>query len=123
MGATLTPAECFDVATHIIDECKRHGCRLDMRLLVDKGFPYFVQWRNKHTETHWKDLITAAVEEQLVELKHTPPAAVLNRSEQMELERRVAREIVSTYSDRAERRAAWQTQTGKSERALYRRLQ
>lgn len=117
----LTANECREVATFLIAESQRINTRLDMRMLVDKAFPDFLQYRNGDCEAHWKDLIRTSLEEQMVELTHTK-AAASSRQADKEQEHDAIREIMATFSDRLEQLAEWTTRTGKSERAFYRRL-
>ena len=63
----LSAAECLEVAEFLIAESVRIGCRLDIRLLVDKALPDFAQHRAGETETHWKDLVVATLEGQVQE--------------------------------------------------------
>ena len=88
---------------------------------MDKAFPDFAQYRNHNTETHWKDLVLATLEEQVLAMKYTRgPSAT--REKVKEDEHQIVRDILATCSTRADRVAAWQEQTQKSERAFYRRL-
>jgi len=118
---TMEPDECLEVAEFLIGESERLDARLDMRLLVDKGFPDYVQWRSGDTEAHWRDLVVTTLEQRLVDLKHTGTLR-LSRTELKEQEHQIIREIVDEFTTRDERVAAWSERTGKSERALYRRL-
>lgn len=116
----MSPGECEVVAEFLIEQSRRLGVRLDLRNLVDKAFPDFVQFRNGQAETHWKDLILTGLEEQLserTESRHPPTRARMKESEQ-----HVVENIVATHRTRVERVAAWTALTGKSERAFYRRL-
>ena len=117
---TLSPAECLEVAEFLIAESLRLDGHLDLRLLVDKAFPDYLQYQNGDAETHWKDLIRTTLEEQLVDLRHTPPAK-LSRKDTKEQEQELVRKIWAEHKTKDERVAAWQAATGKSERAFYRR--
>ncbi len=117
----LSAAECLEVAEFLIAESQRLGCRLDIRLLVDKAFPDFAQWRNGKTETHWKDLVTTTLEEQVLELKYTRGPSATRKTVKAD-EHQIVRNILAACSTKAARVAAWQEQTRKSERAFYRRL-
>jgi len=117
----LTPGECLEVAVFLIGECQRLGVRLDMRLLVDKAFPDYLQHREGDTEAHWKDLVLTTLEEQLIDLTHTKAEAP-SRHAQKEIEHEIIRQLIDEFSDREEQVAAWIERTGKSERAFYRRL-
>lgn len=119
---TLTPEECMEVADFLIGESLRIGCHLDLRLLVDKSFPDYLQYQNGDTESHWKDLVRITLEARLVELKHTTPAR-LSRREVKEQEQGLVQEIVAEYHTKEDQIAVWQAETGKSERAFYRRLE
>ena len=61
----LKPKECCEITDYLIAESQRLAVRLDMRMLVDKAFPDYIQHRAGKTEAHWKDLVTATLEEQL----------------------------------------------------------
>jgi hypothetical protein len=117
----MSPDECHEVAEFLIFESQRLGCRLDIRLLVDKALPDFVQYRNHNTETHWKDLVLATLEAQVLSLQFTRGPSATRRMVK-DKEQQIVRAIVSAYGTKTERIAAWQEQTQKSERAFYRRL-
>jgi len=119
----MTPKECREVAEFLIAESKRLGCRLDLRLLVDKAFPDYLQHRGGDTEAHWQDLVIATLEEQLVELRHTPKAYAGSRNDRKRSEQQVVQELLTAHSTPQARLAAWQERTGKSPRAFYRRLE
>lgn len=121
-GQWMNPAECKEVAEFLIVESRRLGCRLDLRLLVDKAFPDYLQHRGGDTEVHWKDLVIATLEEQLVELRHTHEACPGSRQGQKEHEQQVVQTLLAEYPTLQARLVAWQERTGKSTRAFYRRL-
>ncbi len=116
----LSSTECLEVAEFVIAESRKVGCRLDIRLLVNKAIPDYAQYRNHNTETHWKDLILATLEQQVLALKYTRGPAAARKAVKSN-EQQIIRDIVATCSTTAERLAAWQEQTQKSERAFYRR--
>ena len=118
----LAPDECLEVADFLIAESLRLGGHLDLRLLVDKAFPDYLQHQDGDAETHWKDLIRTTLEEQVVDLKHTAIAKA-TRKETKDQEHELIRELLDQYETREERVAAWESETGKSERAFYRRLE
>ena len=117
----LTPDISSEVAHHVPAECQRLDYLPEVRLYVDKALRDFQLWREGETETHWRDLVTSAIQERATELRHE--LRPVGRAGQIEEERAVANAIAEQYETRAERLAAWQAQTGKSERAFYRRLQ
>lgn len=118
---TMSVAECEVVVDHLLRECDRLGCRPDIRLLVDKGFMDYLLWRAGESESHWQDLITATLNERLVELKH--PTRSLTRRDKTEQERALAIQIAEQHDNRADRIAAWEEATGKTERTFYRHLE
>jgi hypothetical protein len=116
----LSPAQCAEVVEFVIAESQKRGGRLDIRVLVDKAFPDFAQHRERSTRVHWKDLVRTTLEEQVNELLYTPPRPA-RRVERLQNEQRILREIIAAYETTAERLMAWRDQTGKSDRAYYRR--
>ena len=108
------------IADFLIEESQKRGYRLDLRLLVDKAFPDYLQHRDGQTETHWKDLVRATLDEQLIFLQHTQ-AAPKTRQATKEAEHEIIRKLVAEHAARHDRIDAWMKLTGKSERAYYRR--
>lgn len=76
--------------------------------------------RGRGRWTHWRDLLASELEQQLVEIKHEQRD--ISRAEQIELERRIARDIHQGFTGRDERVKQWREKTGKSQAALYRRF-
>ena len=119
---SLSPAECLEVAEFLIAESQRLNCQLDLRLLVDKAFPDYLQHQNGDAETHWKDLIVTTLEAKLIHLQHTEPAKA-SRQATKGKEQQLVREIMAEYQSREEQIAAWEAITKKSQRAFYRRAE
>ena len=94
----MDAAECLEVAEFLIEESRQRNLRLDMRHLVDKAFPDFLQHRCGCAETHWKDLVRSTLEEQLVDLQHTTTTGGRNQKKQHE--QMVTRMLVAQYSER-----------------------
>jgi hypothetical protein len=117
----ISPTEGLEIAEFLISESKKLELHLDMRHLVDKAFPDYIQYRNGDAETHWKDLIRTTLKAQLLDLTHTP-VKPRSRQDQKGLEQQIVREIIGSQNTPEERIAAWETRTGKSSRAFYRRL-
>lgn len=117
----ISPQECGEIAAFVIEKSQAFGCHLDLRLLVDKAFPDFLQWRNGQAETHWRDLVVTTMEQQLVHLEHTTDAQ-RTRWNVKQKEHAVVRAILEEHDSREEQIAAWVSGTGKSQRAFYRRL-
>jgi len=116
----VTPREAVAVAEYVIGEMLRVGAKFDLRLYFNKALPDYVQWKDGETESDWRDLVTAAIEEHLVTLRYTdgPPS----RAERKDEEHAIVEEIVRDCPSREERLRAWAARTGKSPRAFYRRL-
>ena len=117
---SLSPSECGEVARFVLGEMMRLECRFDLRLFVNKGLPLYQQWKDDETESHWRDLVTASIEQHLVTARH--PEVQPSRNERKEGEQALVQEILREHSTRMARVRAWAERTGKSERAFYRRL-
>ena len=115
------PEERTAVAHYVIGEMVRLGARFDLRLLLNKALPTYQQWKDGETESDWRDLVTASIEEHLVGVRHTDEK-VPSRADTKEEEQAVIREIMRIHATRETRVQAWVERTGKSERAFYRRL-
>ena len=108
------------VAHFLIGEMLRLGCRFDLRLFVNKALPDYQQWKDDETESDWRDLVTASIEEHLVAVRHADERP--SRTERKQDEHALLREILREQPSREERLRVWTERTGKSERAFYRRL-
>jgi hypothetical protein len=117
----IGPEEARTVAHYLIGEMLRLSCPFDLRLLVNKAFPDYQQWKDGEAESDWRDLITASIEEHLVAVRHSDESPV-SREERKSEEHSILREIIRDNPSRDERVRAWIERTGKSERAFYRRL-
>ena len=117
----INPEAARTVAHYLIGKMLRLSCPFDLRLLVNKAYPDYQQWKDGETESDWRDLITPSIEEHLVAVRH-PDEAPVSREARMEEERSIAEAIVRDHVTRDERVRAWIERTGKSERAFYRRL-
>lgn len=116
----LTPAECREVTEFVIAESRKRETHLAMRILVDKAFPDYLQWRSHDTEAHWRDLVKATFEERLAALQYTTPESLTRRGQKL-ADQQTVRRILQACQTTAERVAAWRSLTGKSERAYFRR--
>ena len=117
----LKPEICQEVADHTLAECQRLNYRPEVRLYVDKALRDYQLWGSGESETHWHDLVTSSIQERVTQLQCE--LRPVGRAEQIQAEKELAKQIVAKYDTREARAAAWTDQTGKSERALYRRLQ
>jgi hypothetical protein len=117
----INPETARTVAHYTMGEMLRMQCPFDLRLLVNKAFPNYQQWKDGEAESDWRDLITASIEEHLVAVRHEDESPVTRESRKVE-ERTVLEEIIRIHGSREERVRAWIERTGKSERAFYRRM-
>jgi hypothetical protein len=116
----INPEEARTVAHFLIGEMLRLRCRFDLRLFVNKALPDYQQWKDDETESDWRDLVTASIEEHLVSVRHADERP--SRADRKLSEHALVREILEAHESRDERVRAWTERTGKSERAFYRRL-
>jgi hypothetical protein len=118
---TISPEQAGEIATFVMAEMLRVGCRFDLRVLFDKAYQDYQQWRDNETESDWRDLVVASIEECLVTIRQ-PGFRPLSREARLEEERAVVRELLRQHDSRKEQVNAWTRRTGNSERAFYRRL-
>ncbi len=118
--AGVPPADARVVARHVIGESLRLGCPLDLRVFVNKALPCYQQWRDEETESDWRDLVSATIQEHLTQVQH--PDRRPGRDERLAGERELVAALVREHPTREARVRAWVERTGKSERAFYRRL-
>jgi hypothetical protein len=116
----IHPGEAQAVARFVIAEMLRLGGRFDLRLFVNKALPDYQQWKDDETESDWRDLVTASIEQHLVAVRHGDGRP--SRADRKDDERAIVREILKEQPTREGRVRAWGERTGKSERAFYRRL-
>ncbi len=117
----INPESAHTVTHYLIGEMLRLACPFDLRLLVNKAFPDYQQWKDGEAESDWRDLITASIEQHLVAVRHFPEQPV-SREARKDEEHAIVQEIVQNHPCRDERVRVWMERTGKSERAFYRRL-
>jgi len=98
----------------------RLSCRFDLRLFVNKALPDYQQWKDDETESDWRDLVSASIEEHLASVRHTDGRPL--RAERKQDERVLLRQILREHETREERVRVWMERTGKSERAFYGRF-
>jgi hypothetical protein len=108
------------VAVYLAQQCLEKSIRPSIRLFVDKAIKDFELWEKGQCETHWRDLISSNLEQQLIELKHE--VRNLTRAEQTEAERRTALDVFMAFETREQRVSEWKQRTGKSQAAFYRRV-
>jgi hypothetical protein len=116
----VPPAEAGEVARFVIEGMLRQGCRFDLRLFINKAIPDYIQWKDDETESDWRDLVTASIEEHLVSVRHAGERP--SRADRKEEEHALIRQIEKDHPAGEARVRAWSERTGKSARAYYRRL-
>lgn len=116
----VPPEEAGMVARFVIEAMLRQGCRFDLRLFINKAIPDYVQWKDDETESDWRDLVTASIEEHLVAVRHADERP--SRADRKEEEHALIRQIEKDHPPGEARVRAWSERTGKSARAFYRRL-
>jgi hypothetical protein len=117
----INPKTARTVTHYLISELIRLSWRFDLRLLVNKAFADYQQWKDGEAESDWRDLLTASIEEHLVAVRHSDQAPA-SRQARKDEERAIVQAIMQDHRSRDERVRAWIERTGKSERAYYRRL-
>jgi len=116
----VPPEEALEVARFVIEAMLRQGCRFDLRLYINKAIPDYLQWKDDETESDWRDLVTASIEEHLVAVRHADERP--SRADRKEAEHALIRQIEKDHPTGEARVRAWSERTGKSARAFYRRL-
>jgi hypothetical protein len=114
----LESEKSLEVCEHVIAECKRANCPLDLRLL-DNGCTDFLLWESGNSSLHWKDLVTTRIEQAAVHFRHE--VSMLSREERKAHERDLVRQILKETADPKQRERLWEEQTGKRKSALYTR--
>ena len=114
----LPPEACEEVCEYIVFYSTKTGNRpLDLRLL-DNAFGDRLMYDRGQSQTHWRDLVASRIDAQIIEPKITPRT----RNARLVDERDIAKQIYDKFPDsREDRFREWESRTGKSERALYRR--
>jgi hypothetical protein len=118
-GYLLAKDECVAIASFLIDESLRLGVRLDLRNLTHKAFPSYIQWKLQATENHWHDLVHQSL---LDQVKCGDTESVKTRLDTKASEHMIVRMLFDRSEDRKSIIASWCEMTGKSERAIYRRM-
>ena len=116
----VPPEEALEVARFVIEGILRQGCRFDLRLFVNKAIQDYVQWKDDETESDWRDLVTASLEEHLVAVRHAGKRP--SRADRKVEAHTIIRQIEKDHPTAEARIRAWSERTGKSARAFYRRL-
>jgi hypothetical protein len=112
----LTPTECLEVAHQLIARFQQLQRTPDIRLMIN-AFKDRLQWANGASTMHWIDLLDSRLKERTT----TATNHYLSRSARTEQEQEIARRTMHLAPQ--ERLQVWKHETGKSQPALYRRLQ
>jgi hypothetical protein len=116
LGAhTLSPTDCQKVVEELLSRSKRLQRTLDLRLYVN-GCNDLLQWQNGAAESHWLDLLESRLHQRTV-TSERPGMRAQRKDAEIALVRRI-RNLPAQA-----RLAIWQKETGKSQAALYRRLE
>ncbi len=122
-GFTMTPEQCCEVCAFVEEELHAMRSPLNMRVLVDGGFPAYVQHAAGDTGVHWKDVIRAMIREQSPQV-FTRPVTVLtppSRAERKAGHQKVVSEILAETTDKEGRLRLWRERTGLEQSAFYAR--
>lgn len=110
---SLTPAECGKIVEWIIKRMRSQNQSLDMRIMVG-GFHDYIQFKTGQSQTHWEDLLETRIKRQTIMYKR--------RAERIAEEKEIAEEIMAMKIPVKETERLYKERTGKSLRAMYRRL-
>ena len=96
------------VAEFLVQECRRRGTRLTVRLFVDNALRDFRMWKAGGLENHWTVLVRATVAKAFVPqrrvVRGTPPG------DPLEADSRIVRAICKGFSDPMDKVRGWQEQ-------------
>jgi hypothetical protein len=111
----MTPAECWEVASAIIERLDQLQRNLDLRLLIN-GFRDFLQYKaGESNGVHWTDMLAGRIKERVL-----PP--VVTRAGEKDEQARIAREIHAKKISGEEKLKEWKEKTGLDRSAYYRAL-
>jgi hypothetical protein len=108
----MTPGECWEVATYIIDRMEQLHRSLDLRLLMN-GFRDRMQYKAGLSDSDWKLLLEGRIKERVV---------YKGRAEKKAEESDIALEIRGRGIPTREQIAMWKEKTGLGQAAYYRAL-
>jgi hypothetical protein len=108
----MTPDECWEVSTFIIDKLELLHRNLDLRLLRN-GFRDYLQYKKGDSKTHWQVLLEGRMAERVV---------YQGRAKTKDDEHRTALEIHRMLIPAGEKYKLFHGRTGLSEKAYYRAL-
>jgi hypothetical protein len=112
----LEPEQCLKVCEHVIAECRRVNCPLDLRLLDNACMDYLL-WENGNANLHWMDLVATRIQQAAVHFRHE--VSTLSREDRKSRERDLVRQILKETADTKDRERLWEERTGKRKTAFY----
>lgn len=119
-GYTISKEQCIEIASFLIEESINLGVRLDLRNLTHKAYPAFIQWTLGKSENHWRDLVRHGLVDQASQIQTESDGI---RQNQKLTEHMIVRMLFDKHKgDRGTIIAEWCKLTGKSDRAIYRRM-
>ncbi len=105
-GPAGVPAEeSAMVAEFLVQECRRRGTRLTLRLFIDHALRDYRMWKAGGLENHWMVLVRATVAKSFVPQRHAVRDMLGSNS--MDADRRIVLAICKQFSDPYERARAW----------------
>jgi hypothetical protein len=105
----MTPHECWDVVSYIINRLEGMQRPLDLRLL-NQGYHCYLQFKNGDADLHWHVLLDGILREQVL---------YRGRAEQKAEESRIALEIHERNLPMKETLRLWKEKTGLQQAAYY----
>ncbi len=114
----LDPEQCHEVTEHLLSECRKAGCPLDLRL-QQKSFLTYLQWQGEYSATDWHDLLAASVREATCHFRYA--SNPLSAEARKIHKRNVLREIMSQTDDPKEQERLYKERTGRERADCYRR--
>jgi hypothetical protein len=117
----LSREECVEVISFLIDESKKHGTALDLRL-ANKCYNDYRRWKQGETDNHWKVLVTSEIEQAVIAMKSEAPPKPRSRAERLAEEREIVRQILKESPDsRIEQLKLWHERTTHDDHRFDRR--
>jgi hypothetical protein len=114
----LEAGQCSVIAEYLIEECRKSGCQLDLRLL-DKSYFDYLQWEADHSSCGWQDLVSSNVHEAANHFRSE--VNTLSREERRTARRKTLRLILAQTADPEMQLKLYVEQTGASRADFFRR--
>jgi hypothetical protein len=121
-GAVVTPKECLEVAELVIAESRRIGCRIDIRLYMDKALADYLQHREGYATIAWQDLVKTTLQGRMQDSPNEFANSFPNKKMEMKAHSALALRLSNEIADKGEQIKRWQAQTGMSAHTFERRL-